>query len=208
MKILQNPDTFFTSNKLLNGVYLKMYQILIRLLSFLLVITQATFKSKGHLLLENLALRQQLSTYHTKDKKPRLTNIDRLFWVALKQVWTKWQDHLVIVKPETAIDWQRKRFKKHWRKISTKNRKSGRKLIKKEIRDLIYQMAEENNWGAPRIYSELLMLGFNDVSEVTVSRYLRTFRSKHPDTRKQQSWKTFLTNHRDTICAMDFFYSS
>ena len=63
-----------------------MYQILIRLLSFLLVITQATFKSKGHLLLENLALRQQLSTYHTKDKKPRLTNIDRLFWVAFSNV--------------------------------------------------------------------------------------------------------------------------
>ena len=31
-------------------------------------------------------------------------------------------------------------------------------------------MAEENRWGAPRIYSELLMLGFNDISEVTVSR--------------------------------------
>jgi hypothetical protein len=58
MKILQNPDTFFTSNKLLNGVHPKMYQILIRLLSFLLVITQVTVKSKGNLLLENLALRQ------------------------------------------------------------------------------------------------------------------------------------------------------
>jgi len=31
-------------------------------------------------------------------------------------------------------------------------------------------MAGENHWGAPRIYSELLMLGFNDVSEATVSR--------------------------------------
>ncbi len=66
-------------------------------------------------------------------------------------------------------------------------------------------MAEENHWGAPRIYSELLMLGFNDVSEVTVSRYLRRYRSLHPDKKKQQSWMTFLKNHRDIISAMDFF---
>jgi hypothetical protein len=32
---------------------------------------------------------------------------------------------------------------------------------------LIYRMAGENRWGAPRIYSELLMLGFDDVSEAT-----------------------------------------
>jgi hypothetical protein len=67
---------------------------------------------------------------------------------------------LIIVKPETVIDWQRRRFKKYWTKISSKNKKYGRKITKIEIRDLIYQMARENNWGAPRIYSELLMLGF------------------------------------------------
>jgi len=40
--------------------------------------------------LENLALRQQLTTYHIKKKQPRFSNIDRLFWVALKQVWERW----------------------------------------------------------------------------------------------------------------------
>lgn len=182
-----------------------MYQILIRLLSFLLVITQAIFKSKDNLVLENLALRQQLSAYYTKKKKPKLANIDRLFWVALKQVWAKWRDHLVIVKPETVIDWQRKRFKKHWANISSQNKRPGRKRIKRDIRDLIYQMARENRWGAPRIYSELLMLRFDDISEATVSRYLRKYRSKHPDNKKQQSWMTFLKNHRDVVSAMDFF---
>ena len=121
-----------------------MYRILIRLLSFFLYIIKVIFKSKDDLVLENLALRQQLSAYHTKGKKPKLFNIDRLFWIALKQVWTKWQDHLVIVKPETVIDWQRKRFRKHWTRISSQNRRPGRKRIKREIRDLIYQMAEEN----------------------------------------------------------------
>jgi putative transposase len=66
-------------------------------------------------------------------------------------------------------------------------------------------MAGENHWGAPRIYSELLMLGFNDVSEATASRYLHRFKLKHPDTKKRQSWMTFLRNHRDVISAMDFF---
>ncbi len=182
-----------------------MYLTLIKLVSFLLVITRSFLKSKDNLVLENLALRQQLSTYHIKKKKPQLANIDRSFWVALKQVWGKWRNHLIIVKPETVIHWQRKRFKKHWTKMSIKNKKPGRKRITKKIRDLIYRMAGENHWGAPRIYSELLMLGFNDVSEATVSRYLRTFKSKHPDKKKQQSWMTFLKNHRNEISAMDFF---
>ena len=155
--------------------------------------------------MENVALRQQLSVYQIKKTAPKITDVDRSFWVALKQVWAKWFDSLIIVKPETVIDWQKRRFKRHWTKISTKNKKLGRKHIKKEIRDLIYRMAGENHWGAPRIYSKLLMLGFNDVSEATVSRYLLRFKLKHPDTKKQQSWMTFLRNHRDVISAMDFF---
>jgi DNA-binding transcriptional regulator YhcF (GntR family) len=53
-------------------------------------------------------------------------------------------------------------------------------------------MAEVNHWGVPRVYSELLMLGFTNVSEATVSRYLRKYRSLHPDKKKQQSWMTLL----------------
>ena len=54
---------------------------------------------------------------------------------------------------------------------------------------LIAQMARQNlPWGAPRIYGELLMLGFS-VSQATVSRYLPV-RSRRPG----QSWRTFLSN--------------
>jgi len=163
-----------------------MYQILIKVLTIFLKIIQTQFKSKKDIILENISLRQQLSIYQIKKISPKLTNGDGLFWVALKQVWERWQDHRTIVKPETIIHWHRNRFKKHWNKLLNKNKKPGRKRIKREIRDLIYRMAVENNWGAPRIYSELLMLGFTDVSETTVSRYLRTFKSKHPDKKKQQ----------------------
>jgi putative transposase len=191
--------------KIPHGAYQKMYQILIRLFIISLKTIQSLFRSKNDLLLENIALRHQLSVYKSRRVYPKLTDFDRSFWVALKKVWAKWTDSLIIVKPVTVIDWQRRRFKKHWTKISIKNKKPGRKRTKKEIRDLIYQMAGENHWGAPRIYSELLMLGFKEVSEATVSHYLQRFRSNHPDKKKQQSWMTFLRNHRDVISAMDFF---
>ncbi len=180
-----------------------MYPFLIRLFVVMIKIINTVFKSKNDLIMANIVLRQQLSNYKAKKVKPKITDKDRSFWIALKQAWCKWRDVLIIVKPETVIDWQRRRFKKHWTKISTN--KTSRKRIKKEIKELIYKIARENNWGAPRIYSELLMLGYVDVSQSTVSRCLRRYRSENPDNNKRQSWKTFLKNHREVIAAMDFF---
>jgi putative transposase len=62
-------------------------------------------------------------------------------------------------------------------------------------------MATENAWGASRVHGELQMLGF-DVSERTVSRYLRGLR-RRPEAR--QSWLTFLRNHRELAATMDPF---
>jgi len=74
-------------------------------------------------------------------------------------------------------------------------------------------MASENlSWGAPRIYSELLKLGYTkkQVSQRTVSRYLKKIRVDDPDNikKKKQQWKIFLKNHREYIMTMDFFYRS
>jgi hypothetical protein len=78
----------------------------------------------------------------------------------------------------------------------------GRPKIDAEVRTLIRRMANENPcWGAPRIHGELLKLGF-DLSERTVSRYLRRLSPRH-DARKL--WSAFLRNHREVITAMDFF---
>jgi len=184
-----------------------MYRVLTEILIILIKISETVFRSKNDLIIENLALRQQLSTYKAKKIKPTIKERDRSFWIALKKSWSKWTDTLIIVKPETVIDWQRRRFKKHWAKISSKNKKYGRRIMKRELRDLICQMTRENNWGAPRIYSELLMLGFtkNEISQSTVSRYLRRYTSKNPNHKKRQSWMTFLKNHREAISAMDLF---
>jgi hypothetical protein len=77
----------------------------------------------------------------------------------------------------------------------------GRKPVSKEARALIFQMVAENpTWGTPRIRGELLMLGF-DLSEATVSRWMRRAPRSPKLTRR---WLTFLQNHREAIAAMDF----
>ncbi len=187
-----------------------MHKILIQLLALLFKLIQLMLKSKSDLIMENIELRQQLATYQAKKAKPKnITDVTRSFLVALGQVWSKWTEILVIVKPETVINWQKKRFKNYWAKKSSKSRKPGRPPMKQEIRELVKKMAIENpNWGAPRIYSEILMLGYTkkELSQRTVSRYIRKIRSNNPITkRKRQLWKTFLHNHREHIMAMDFF---
>ena len=66
-----------------------MYRALIQIFSSQIKIIQILFKSKNELILENLALRQQLASYKAQNHKPRLTNIDRFFWVTLKQTWLR-----------------------------------------------------------------------------------------------------------------------
>ena len=50
-----------------------MYQILTRLIAIFLKTIRVLFKSKNDLLLENLALRQQLAKYQARNIKPKLT---------------------------------------------------------------------------------------------------------------------------------------
>jgi len=61
-------------------------------------------------------------------------------------------------------------------------------------------MSRENPlWGAPRIQSEICLLGYT-VAESTVVRYMD--RSSKPPS---QTWRTFTRNHADQIVAIDFF---
>ena len=46
--------------------------------------------SRQALVLDNLALRQQLATVAHRGRRPRLVTVDRVFWVALREVWTDW----------------------------------------------------------------------------------------------------------------------
>ncbi len=168
----------------------------------LLGLCRRSFHSRRDLLLENLALRQQLLALRRRKPRPRLGRVDRLFWVAARRLWPKWKQALMIVTPETVVRWHRAGFRLYWNWLSRHHSVVGRGRIGKELRDLIFRMVAENpTWGAPRIHGELLKLGF-DISERTVSRWVqRTPKNPEPVRR----WKVFLRNHREVIAAMDFF---
>src|SRR5271169_3956570 len=160
------------------------------------------FRSREDLVLENLALRQQLVALHACRPRRRLAVGHKLFWVGLRRLWSRWRDPLILVRPRTVVRWHRAGFRLYWKWLSRARATGGRKPVSKEIRALIFQMVAENpTWGAPRIHGELLKLGF-DVSEPTVSRWVRRA-PRPPDPAKR--WLTFLRNHREAIAAMDFF---
>ena len=159
----------------------------------------ALFRSRQDQAVVELALRQQIAIFSQRHPRPRLSTLDRAFWVALSRLWPRWKNALVIVQPETVVRWHRKGFRRYWRSISTPG--PGRPPIAEEIRRLIVQMATENPWRARKIRAELSKLGIV-VSLATISRYLPKAK---PDPGSQQRWLTFLRNHRDGIAGMDFF---
>jgi transposase InsO family protein len=166
----------------------------------LLTSVRVFFRSRSETALEILALRQQIVVLKRKRPRPRLNQFDRLFWIILRCVWTRWAEVLVAVKPETVVGWHRAGFRLFWKWQSRVP--AGRPKTTAEIRALIRRLAEENaTWGAPRIHGELQKLGFV-ISERTVARYLQRV-GRRGDSRK--AWLTFLRNHREVIAAFDFF---
>jgi putative transposase len=155
-------------------------------------------KDHRGVVLENLALRQQLSIYQ-RQKRPRIVGRDRWFWITLSVLWKDWRQALVVVHPDTVVRRQRERFRRYWSQLSKSPGRIGRPPIRMEIRNLIRTLAEANRlWRAPRIHGELLKLGIA-VSERTVSRVLETV--KRPPS---QTWTTFLTNLIGEIVAVSF----
>lgn len=165
------------------------------------VLRLLAFLCAGHrqLALENLALRQQLAVYKRTTNRLRLRRSDRLLWVWLSRVWPAWRQALVIVAPATVLNWQRRRFRRHWAMLSGRP-PAGRPPVDAAIKALVRSMAAANPlWGAPRIHGELLKLGI-DVAERPVSRLLPKRRSP-----PSQTWRTFLTNHVRDLVSVDFF---
>ena len=160
-------------------------------------------KDRGAVVLENLALRQQIAVFKRNQKRPRLSGRDRWFWIVLSLMWRDWRQALCFVHPDTVVRWQRERFRRFWTNLSQHPAMPGRPPISADIRTLIKTMALANPlWRAPRIHGELQKLGI-EVSERTVSRVLRSI--KRPPS---QTWKTFLQNHIGEIVAIDFFMVS
>jgi len=160
---------------------------------------RALVRGRAALATENLALRQQLAVLRRSVRRPRLRAADRVFWVWLSCLWRRWKDALIIVKPETVLKWHRAGFRLFWR-WKSRQRKAGRPKADAEIRRLILRISRENpTWGAPRIQSELRLLGYS-VAESTVAKYMACGgRTPSP------TWRSFLKRHIGEIAAIDFF---
>ena len=132
---------------------------------------RALFSTQVALAAENLVLRQQVIVLRRSVKRPRLRNRDRLFWIVICRLWKGWRSSLHILQPDTVVRWHREGFRRYWCRRS-RSKKPGRSKINAEIRQLIKQMYTENPlWGAPRILSELQLLG-HKVAERTVAKYM------------------------------------
>ena len=158
------------------------------------------FRGKRALVLENLALRQQLAVYKRVQKRPRLRSTDRAFWVLLSRLWNHWKTPLILVRPETVIRWHRQGFKLYWRRKSRTN-KIGRPKIPREHINFIRRMSTDHpSWGEDKIFEELnLKFGIKH-STSTIRKYM----VKRPRLGDRQTWKTFIENHGHEIFACDF----
>ena len=69
-----------------------------------LIARALTLACRGHqeLVLENLALRQQLQAFTRASARPRLGWRDRLFWIVLAKTWQRWRTALVLA---SRIPW-------------------------------------------------------------------------------------------------------
>ncbi len=118
---------------------------------------RALVRSRQDQALVELALRQQLAIYVQKQRRPRLSPLDRAFWVALSRLWPRWKTVLIVVQPESVVRWHRRRSRSYWRRVSSPG--PGRPPIPEETRGLILRVATENGWRTRRIQGELAMLG-------------------------------------------------
>ncbi len=160
----------------------------------------ATFRSRASLVVENLALRQQLAVLRRRRRRPHLRAIDRAFWVTHSCVWSRWADSLAIVKPTTVIAWHRRGFARFW---AWKSRPVGRPPLAPDVVDLIERMARDNPlWSRRRIASELAKLG-HDVSKDSIAKYMPKPAGR-PRRPPSQTWKTFMRNHLAGTIAVDF----
>jgi hypothetical protein len=161
---------------------------------------RSLFIHRETLILENLALRQQLATYKRTSKRSRLRMSDRAFWVGLSKLWRKWSTTLVIVKPETVIRWHRQGFKFYWRWRSRPKR-LGRPTIPRVHIEFIMRMSRDNpSWGEDKINEELRVKFGVSHSTSTIRKYMARRRPR----RDGQKWRTFIKNHSHELFACDF----
>src|SRR4029450_445934 len=116
---------------------------MVRWLGILFGTVRSCLRTHRELALENLALRQQLAVWKGREGRggprgggrPRLTELDRIFWICLSRLWTRWRQSLHLVRPETVVGWHRAGFKRYW--TWKRRRRSRRPMITRELRGVM-----------------------------------------------------------------------
>jgi hypothetical protein len=96
------------------------------------------------LVLENIALRQQLTAVKRSVARPHLRQRDRLFWIALAAIWTRWRSALMFVQPDTVVRWHREWFRWRWARRSRHGRVRRPPSIDAKTQALVRDMASAN----------------------------------------------------------------
>src|SRR5437879_4842538 len=104
---------------------------MVRWLGILLRTFRSAVRTRRELALENLALRQQLAVWKARQPRPRLTAMDRIFWVILSRLWNNWRSSVHLVRPQTVVGWHRQGFRGYWAWKSRRRR--GRPAIGTEL---------------------------------------------------------------------------
>jgi hypothetical protein len=91
------------------------------MITLLVGVLRDLLRPNRDLIVENLALRQQLLVRERNNPRPPLTERDRAFWVLLSHWWPQWRQPLRLVQPETVIAWHRRMWRYWWRWKSQPN---------------------------------------------------------------------------------------
>src|SRR5215467_2980615 len=151
----------------------------------------------AYLIEENRLLRRQVGGRRlrfTDDDRRRLAaRAYRVGRAALREIAT-------IATPDTLLRWHRQLIARKW----TYARRSGRRGVLFEIRQLVVRMATENpTWGYTRIQGALKNVGHH-VGRSTIRRILKAA-GLPPVPQRPTSWQTFLRAHWGAIAGADFF---
>jgi len=162
------------------------------------------FSKRKNVIFTMLLLKKENKIYkrhlNLQNKKLHFWKNDKFTLAMINALSQRAINHLTIVKPETALVWQRRFIKNLW---SYKHRTPGRKPVTRKIKDLILEMKRDNYlWGCKKIANELKKINI-DIHYTTVNRIISTFR-KQGLIHSIGSWKKFLKMHWDSLFSMDF----
>ena len=101
-------------------------------------------RSRDFKALEIVVLRHEMAVLRRQTTRPPLTTADRVFLTATNRLLPRSMWTLFFVRPATLLNWHRRLVARRW----TYRRRTGRKPINREVRQLILRIARENPcWG-------------------------------------------------------------